>query len=346
MSNSVLITGGSGFLGIHLVRHFLALGWEVSILDLAPFHYPEAISVRCHQGDIRNPTDVMAAVEGTAAIVHAAAALPLYAAAEVRSTDVGGTATCLKVAQELGLERLVYISSTAVYGIPEHHPVLETDPLIGIGPYGQAKIAAEALCQKFRRQGMCVPILRPKSFVGRERLGIFGLLFDWAASGHHFPLPGGGNHLHQLLAVEDLCQAVQLALTLDSANANRTCNIGAAEFGTLRDDFQAVLDYAGFGKRVIPLPKYPSLFLLESAYHLNLSPVYPWVYKLLFVDSQVSIAQAQAHWGYRPAFANRDALLMNFEWFLGQREEVLRHSGVTHRHLWKQGVLALARAFF
>ncbi len=346
MSKSILITGGSGFLGIHLVRHFLALGWEVTVLDLAPFGYPEARSVRYYQGDIRNPTDVRAAAHGTTAIVHSAAALPLYAAAEVHSTDVGGTGTCLHVAQALGLERFVHVSSTAVYGIPEHHPVLETDPLAGIGPYGQAKIAAETLCEQFRRQGMCVPILRPKSFVGKERLGIFGVLFDWAASGHHFPLPGGGKHLHQLLAVEDLCQAVQLALTLDSANANRTCNIGAAEFGTLRDDFQAVLDYAGFGKRVMPLPKHPSLFLLEAVYHLKLSPVYPWIYKLLFVESQVSIARAKAHWGFRPAFANRDALLMNFEWFLGQGQEALRQSGATHRHLWKQGVLALAKAFF
>ena len=62
-------------------------------------------------------------------------------------------------------------------------PLLEDDQLYGVGPYGQAKVEAEGLCEEYRAQGMWVPILRPKSFLGPERLGIFAMLYEWAKEG-------------------------------------------------------------------------------------------------------------------------------------------------------------------
>ena len=78
----------------------------------------------------------------------------------------------------------------------------------GVGPYGEAKIEAEEICLGFREKGMCVPIIRPKSFVGPERLGVFALFYDWAKDGKNFPMLGSGRNLYQLLDVEDLCSAV------------------------------------------------------------------------------------------------------------------------------------------
>src|SRR5205823_8118135 len=105
-------------------------------------------------------------------VVHAAAALPLWRPADIRSTNVEGTRTILTAARAAGMGRVVYISSTAVYGVPEKHPLVEDDPLIGVGPYGESKIAAERLCTAFRSQGYCVPVLRPKTFLGTGRLGV------------------------------------------------------------------------------------------------------------------------------------------------------------------------------
>jgi len=82
-------------------------------------------------------------------------------------------------------------SSTSVYGIPDHHPLLETDRLQGVSPYGEAK--AEKHCLSFRARGNCVPVLRPKSFVGPERLGVFELLYDWAYEGRNFRFSDRGN---------------------------------------------------------------------------------------------------------------------------------------------------------
>lgn len=346
MSPSLLITGGAGFLGINLVRFCLARDWQVTVLDTAPFDYPEREGVHVIQGDIRDTDTVHRAAAGMDFMVHAAAALPLYSTADIMATDVGGTEICLQAARRAGIDRVVYISSTAVYGIPSHHPVRETDPRIGVGPYGLAKIRAEDLCVHYRGQGMCIPVLRPKSFIGPERLGIFGLLYDWAASGKHFPLPGGGRYRFQLLDVADLCQTIWLALTADAGRVNQEFNIGAGVFGTLREDFQTVLDYAGFGQRVIALPAQPAVFLLDMAHRLRLSPIYPWVYRSLLVESWVSVEQARQHLGFVPRYSNREALLRNFEWYMARPASRQAGTGLTHRELWKQGVLSLAKFFF
>ncbi|MFN8538108.1 MAG: NAD-dependent epimerase/dehydratase family protein [Thermomicrobiales bacterium] len=85
---------------------------------------------------------------------------------------------------------------------PDHHPLVEEDRLQGVGPYGIAKIDAEEVCLRFRRAGMVVPIIRPKSFVGPERLGAFALLYDWALDARNFPMIGSGNNRYQFLDVE------------------------------------------------------------------------------------------------------------------------------------------------
>jgi nucleoside-diphosphate-sugar epimerase len=83
-------------------------------------------------------------------VIHTAAALPLYSEEDIFTTDIDGTNNCLEAAYQLKVERFIQISSTAVYGIPDHHPLFETDQLIGVGPYGEAKIKAEECCIKYR----------------------------------------------------------------------------------------------------------------------------------------------------------------------------------------------------
>jgi len=122
-----------------------------------------------------------------------------------------------------------------------------------------AKIEAEQVCATFRDRGLCVPGLRPKSFVGPERLGVFELLYDFAAQGRNFPVIGSGANRYQLLDVEDLCDAVYLCATLNTAKVSDVFNVGAAEFATMREDFQAVLDWAGLGKRIVSLPAAPAI---------------------------------------------------------------------------------------
>lgn len=341
-----LITGGAGFLGINLVRFLLDKGHRVISLDIEDFDYPERSQITEIRGDIRNRAKVDEAMQGVDIVIHTAAALPLYSEADIFSTDVDGTRNLLESALAHGVARFVHISSTAVYGVPDHHPLYEHDPVIGVGPYGKAKIMAEEVCFAFREKGMCVPVIRPKSFIGPERLGVFALLYDWAKDGKGFPIPGKGNNLYQYLDVADLVDAIYACCTLDRDTVNDTFNIGAREFGTFAADFQAVLDHAGFGKRVVPLPAMPAIWILRILDRFNLSPLYPWVYETAVKESFVSIEKAERVLGYDPKYSNKDALLRNYDWYVANLAQFEQKSGVTHRVPWSQGVLKFAKALF
>jgi nucleoside-diphosphate-sugar epimerase len=344
---SYLITGGAGFLGINLTRYLLARGHSVTTLDFADFDYADVRdAVRAVKGDIRDPGAVDKAMQGIDVVVHTAAALPLYRKEDIFSTDVTGTRTVLEAALQHGVDRVIHISSTAVYGIPDHHPLREDDQLEGVGPYGQAKIMAEEVCLDYRRRGLCVTIIRPKSFVGPERLGVFALLYDWAKDGRNFPMIGNGNNRYQLLDVEDLCAAIYLAATGDKAKVNDTFNIGAKEFTTMKQDYQAVLTAAGQGKLIIPLPAWPMIWTLRFLEALHLSPLYKWVYETASKDSFVSIEKAERVLGYQPQYSNQDALLRNYRWYLANLDKFEHTSGVSHRVPWKQGILGLAKRLF
>lgn len=342
-----LITGGSGFLGINLIRYLHSKGHNIVSLDLVEFNYPDIHNKIKHVvGDIRDRAKVDEVMKEVDIVIHTAAALPLYKPDVIFSTDVNGTKILLEAAKKNQVKRFIHISSTAVYGIPDHHPIKEDDKLDGVGPYGNAKILAEGECLRFRSEGMCIPILRPKSFIGPERLGVFDLLFDWARDGKGFPMIGNGKNRYQLLDVEDLCESIYLCATLDPQIVNDTFNIGAKEFKTMQEDYQAVLDYAGYGKKIIGLPEKPVIFTLRFLELLKLSPLYKWVYETASKDSFVSIEKAEKVLGFNPKFSNQDALLRNYKWYLKHVDEFKNQTGISHRVPWKQGILKFAKKFF
>ncbi len=341
-----LVTGGAGFLGINLVRYLLERGHEVVSLDVAPFDYPERDRITVVDGDIRDRAAVDRALEGCDMVVHCAAALPLYKPADIFSTDIDGTRTVLQAALDAGVARAVHVSSTAVYGIPDHHPLLETDRLHGVGPYGEAKVKAEEVCDEFRAQGMTVPIIRPKSFIGPERLGVFALFYDWAKDGHGFPMIGSGDNRYQLCDVEDVCQGIYLSATGPADKVDDVFNIGAREFTTMKEDYQAVLDEAGFGKKIHGFPAGPVIWTLRILEAMKLSPLYKWVYETASEDSFVSIEKAERVLGFDPKYSNKDALVRNYRWYLEHLPEFENASGVSHRVPWKQGILKVAKVFF
>jgi nucleoside-diphosphate-sugar epimerase len=342
-----LVTGGAGFYGINMIRYLLERGQQAVSLDIAPFDYPERDRVRVVTGDIRDPAAVYQALEGVDVVIHAAAALPRHSEADIYSTDVVGSRIVIDAAHRSGVERCVHISSTAVYGIPDHHPLLETDRLHGVGPYGEAKIATEAVFAEYRERGMTVSILRPKTFVGEARLGVFAMLCEWAYQGYRFPIIGDGSNRYQLLDVEDLCDATYLAATLPKERVNRVFNIGAAEYTTLGEDFQAVLDRAGHGKTIVGLrPTWAIVLVLQALEKLGVSPLYEWVYRTMPEDSFVSIDLAKEQLGWNPRYSNKDALVRMYDWYAASLHEFAGKSGVSHRVPWDQGVLKLGKLVF
>jgi nucleoside-diphosphate-sugar epimerase len=334
------ISGGAGFLGLHLARRLLADGHDIRTLDVVPLDDAELErSVRELRGDVRDRARVSELVDGADVVVHAAAALPIQASREsIRSINVGGTENVLRAASEARVRRVVFISSTAVYGVPEKHPIEEDDPLVGVGWYGESKIDAEALC---RVAAVETTIVRPKTFVGPERLGVFEILFDWIREGRRIYVLGKGHNRYQLLGVEDLVDAIVRAASVPEA-AGETFNVGATEFGTVRSDLQALIDHAGSTSRLRPVPAKPAEVALRALELMRLSPLAEWHYKTAHKDSFVDVSRAQKLLDWQPRLSNRETLIETYDWYLANRGRV-GGAGVTHRVPWNQQALGLLK---
>jgi nucleoside-diphosphate-sugar epimerase len=337
----VAISGGAGFLGLHLARRLLAAGHDVRTLDLVPLDAPGLEAVEELRGDVRDERAARALVEGADVLVHAAAALPIRSSREaIRSVNVDGTAVTLAAALTGRVRRAVFISSTAVYGVPDKHPIEEDDPLVGVGWYGESKIDAERVCQGFARRGLETVVVRPKTFLGPERLGVFEILFDWIREGRSIPILGSGRNRYQLLAVEDLVEAI--VRCFDADVAGETLNVGAERFDTVREDLEVLIAHAGSGSRLRPVPAGPAesaLRLLELA---RLSPLAEWHYRTAHRDSYVSIERAMRRLGWQPRLSNAETLCATYDWYLAHRDE-MRRPGVTHRVPWDQRALRLLK---
>ena len=343
----VLITGGAGFLGLHTAHCFANKGWEVVLNDIAPYEtkeYPPGMAFITQDVRDRAGMDRLLNEHKVDLIVHGAAALPLWKPKDIFSTNVDGTKVVLESALAAGCPRVIFISSTSVYGIPDHHPLFETDKVHGVGPYGKSKIMAENICFEYQKK-LCVPVIRPKSFIGPYRLGIFAILYDWVESGKRIPMIGNGKNRYQLLEVEDLTEAIFLAGTLDEQKVNTAFNIGATEFRTVREDIKAMCDYAGSGARPWGTPAGLVKFALSVFEATGLSPMYKWIYGTADQDSFVSVEKAQKVLGWKPQYSNAQALIRSYKWYLDNKHTIAEGSGVTHRVAWKQGILSVFKKF-
>jgi nucleoside-diphosphate-sugar epimerase len=340
---TVAISGGAGFLGLHLARHLRDVGEHVRTLDLVPLDSLELESaVEEMRGDVRDPKAVGRLVRGAEVVVHAAAALPIQASREsIFSINVEGAANVLAAALEAGVRRVVLISSTAVYGIPNRHPIIEDDPLVGVGWYGESKIEAERICREFEARGLDVVIVRPKTFVGPERLGVFEILFDWLREGRRIYTLGSGDNRYQLLAVEDLVAAIVKVSSAPDV-AGEAFNIGAKDFGTVREDLQALVDHAGSSSRLTPVPVGLAEGVLRVLEVLRISPLAEWHYKTAHKDSFVSTEKAERLLGWQPTRSNAETLIDTYDWYLANRDE-FGAAGTTHRVPWNQRALRLVK---
>jgi len=339
----VLITGGCGFLGCHLARGFLKKNYSVTLLDTAKLDSPDLIGkVSYIKTDIRNKKNVFKAVKGHEVVVHAAAALPIVVSKEkILGVNVEGTRNILEASLKNKVKRFVFISTTAVYGVPKELPEKETSQLKPIGFYGESKLAAEDLCLGFMKKGLEINILRPKTFLGPERLGVFELWFDAIYNGRKVIILGKGENRYQLLAVSDIVDAIIKAV--ESPVKNQIFNLGAKNFGTWKSDLTAVIKFARSKSEVFGFPVLPSQVALWILEKMRLSPIAEWHYRTLPVNSYVSISRAEHLLKWHPKKSNKDLLIENYRWYKIHRNDVKNKTGNTHRVGWDFKVLNLVR---
>lgn len=339
----ILITGGAGFLGLHLASYLYKKNCTLTLIDIQRFDKKEyGANYKLALCDVRNIKKLDELIKGRDIVIHAAAALPLWKKEDIYTTNVDGTRNVLILSKIHKIKRVIFVSSTAVYGIPKKHPIEETDPRIGVGAYGESKILAEDLCFSAIKQGQHIAIIRPKTFVGTGRLGVFEILFDWIYDGKRIPIIGKGKNRYQLLDVDDLVEAIYLFCLKNKQSYDGAFNIGAEDFGTVKDDLQELFKFAQSGSRIFPTPALivkKTLWFFEK---IKVSPLYQWVYDTADKDSFVSNEKIKKALNWKPKYSNTQALIKSYRWYLKHYSEIKsKTSGVTHTVGWKQGILRL-----
>lgn len=319
-----LVTGGAGYFGSCLLRRLVEAGWACRSLDLSESdELPE--QVEQVQADIRNRGAIRAAVRGMDAVFHCVAMVPLARdRAAFDSVNTGGTRMLLEASLDAGVGKVIYVSSSAVYGVPAELPVTEATALHAAEPYGHSKLEAESACGEFAARGLDVSIIRPRTILGHGRLGIFQVLFDWIDRGRRIPVLAGHDTHYQFLHADDLADACIRAATRPGAD---TFNCGATRYGSIRAALETLCEHADTGARVVRLPRAPfsmALSALNQVGALPLAPYHALMYgRAMYFDT----THAQTALGWVPVHSNREMFVESYQWYLAHREAIGSRSG-------------------
>ncbi len=250
MSEPVLVTGGAGFIGSHLVEALTAAGHPVRVLDdlstgrrdnLRPIQpAPEIV-----EGSVDDPAAVARAMTGVAAVFHLAAVASVQRSVEepVFSHRVcaTGTLNVLDAARRAGVRRVVYAASASAYGIPAGPVQSEADAVRPLSPYAAAKLAGELYCQAF---AACYPletvclrffnVFGPRQRADSPYAGVIALFTDALTAGRTPTVFGDGLQSRDFVHVTDVVQALRRAAAAPGVSG-KTYNVGTGRSVTLLD---------------------------------------------------------------------------------------------------------------
>jgi nucleoside-diphosphate-sugar epimerase len=318
MARSILVTGGSGYFGTVVAEQALARGDAVRLFDLNP-PGPSLAAAEFVAGDVRDRAAVRGACEGIDVVFHNVAQVPLAKdRALFDEVNVGGTANVLVAARDARVAKIVHTSSSAVFGIPEHNPVTEDSPCRPLEAYGRAKLRAELLCHDAVGGGLDVTIVRPRTVLGHGRLGVIALLFDFVADGAPVFVLGPGDNRYQLVHANDLADA---CLRAGDRAGPSVYNVGALEFGTMRETLQALVEHAQTGSRVRSLPVAPARLTMHALASLGLAPFAPYHWLLYSESLYFDVTKARTELGWEPRHSNASMVIESYEWFVAHRRE-------------------------
>jgi UDP-glucuronate 4-epimerase len=309
----VLVTGGAGFIGSHLVERLLAGGHEVAVLDDFNDFYDPALKranlaavkdqITLHEADIRDESAVNRIVKngGFDTIVHLAARAGVRPSIKEPKlyidTNIGGTFHLLEAARQAGIGRFICASSSSVYGVIKEAPFREDMCLNQtISPYAATKLAGEQLCSNYSHlYGMRTINLRFFTVYGpRQRPDLAIHKFTRAISeGRAIDQYGDGSTRRDYTYIDDILQGVLACLTYDGDLCD-VFNLGESQTTTL-SELIALIETA-LGKKA----------------NVNHLPEQPGDVPLTYAD----ISKTRRLLGYDPTTKIADGIPKFVEWFL------------------------------
>ncbi len=246
----VLVTGGAGFIGSHIVEAFINNGWEVSVLDNFSSGNIENLKnvinrIKLFTGDIRDTETVNSAISGASAVVHLAALASVPASfenpEETYDVNFSGTQIVLDSALKQKVDRFIFASSSAVYGDTKQLPITEQNEDNPLSPYGVSKLLGEKLCKfYFSFYGLKTVIFRffnvygPRQNPYSEYSAVIPKFLSLISEGKNPTIFGDGEQTRDFIYIEDLVQAHHLALKTEKG-FGQPINLGCGNRTSLNE---------------------------------------------------------------------------------------------------------------
>lgn len=346
----ILITGGAGFLGRHLVEYLLRKdNHEIVIFDKLENHKPENFGRNAvyFKGNILSNNDVRTVfkIHGPfLTVYHLASAMPNKAVSDdvLWKTNVSGTSNIVSKSVKNKVRSFIFTSSNVAYGIPRVLPVTEETPLMPLEMYGKSKAQAENDLVRFKKN-INIQILRCPVIAGVGRLGLQAILYEFISENKNVYVLGDGLNKYQFVDVIDVCSALEKASHISGFDVY---NIGADEVMALRNLYQGVIDFAKRSSKIVSLPKTPSLILLSILDKLNISPLGIYQYTMIGRSLYADTKKIKNKLNWKPKKTNLETFIDNYKWYIrnkGNFTEIGEEILSANRSLPKMGVLRLIK---
>jgi UDP-glucose 4-epimerase len=257
----ILVTGGAGFIGSHLVDRLTKEGYDVVVLDnffsgnLENIkHHVESGIAYLVKGDVRSSDNVKEAMRNVDAVFHLAAIVSVPLSVEnpllVDDVNVKGTLTLLEASLKADVKQFIYASSCAVYGEADCLPIDERCPTNPISPYAVSKLAAECYCKVFcENYGLNTLCLRYFNVYGPRQegdsySGVITQFIDRLKQRKPPIIYGDGQQTRDFVHVEDIVEANVLALN-SQRSAGQVINVGTAKSTTINELANILIGFSG-----------------------------------------------------------------------------------------------------
>lgn len=339
----ILITGGAGFFGGILKRRLLAEGQACVSIDLQADedHHPRLISI---QGDIRSRAIVEQIFEQNSVrtVYHCAAILAHAGHAKdfLWSSNVDGTRVVAEAARKHKAERIVFTSSNCLWGRGFDHPIAEDQPPDPVELYGRSKAEGERILSEYAAEMATISVRCP-TIIDAGRLGLLAILYEFIDEDRKVWVVGGGKNRYQFIYAQDLADACLRLLTYTSSDV---FNIGSDSVKTMREVFQYVIDCAGSRSRITAVPERPAILAMKLAYHLGLSPLGPYHYKMIAENFLFDNRHTKERLAWSPTLTNEQMLFKSYEYYQANREAIASRQNVSdHRKPADMGIIRLLK---
>lgn len=338
-----LISGGSGYLGSQIISYLLKNNMKVVNCDIVNGINYKNENYKFIKCDITKFNKNILYENNIDKVIHCTAKVPITKnKKKFLDTNSYGTKKILDASLETEINSFVYVSSSAVYGIPDKTPITENDDRNPVEEYGLSKKLGEDECFKHMYKSKTnIKIIRPRTIMGGDRLGIFSMLFWWIKNNQPIPVLNDGNNLYQFIDIKDL---VEVIYKCSLKNISGDFNIGSEKFNSIRDNISYLIEYANSKSIIKNINEKSFIFkTAKKVCEFGIIPLQKYHFEVYGKNVFFDIDKAKKEFNWVPRVSNYESFKESYDLFVNIDQKKTNYS--PHKTVMKNFLLKKIKYF-